>query len=103
MASFQPMGRMFARVNSKCPTALTPAFSNSCAQAFRPTPARIQIREIGFIVLDGQFGYGGGPGAGPGGPGWRFAADFASPLARHWPQHWPGACRTIATRRAARA
>ena len=43
------MGRMFARVNSKCPTALVPALSSNCAAAFSETPARMQKSEIGFI------------------------------------------------------
>src|SRR5579864_8917437 len=49
VASLKAMGRMFARVNSKCPTAFVPALSSNCAQAFSDTPARMQKREMGFI------------------------------------------------------
>src|SRR5258708_34729300 len=49
VARRKAMGRMFARVNSKCPTAFVPALSSNCAPAFNVTPVRIQKREIGFI------------------------------------------------------
>src|ERR1700692_2869108 len=50
VAILRPIGTMFAGVNSKWPTAFTPALSIDWAPAFSMTPVMMQMKDIGFIV-----------------------------------------------------
>src|SRR5471030_2630044 len=50
VAILKPIGTMFAGVNSKWPTAFTPALSSNWAPAFSMTPVMMQMKDIGFIV-----------------------------------------------------
>src|SRR3990170_51020 len=49
-ASFMPTGRIFAAVNSKCPTALVPALSSSWALALSSTPSISSAKLTALMV-----------------------------------------------------